>query len=95
MELSPFLVVILLFFAVTILFNAIRIVPEYERLVVLALGRYAGTRGPGITFLIPFVETAKKVDLKSRAKLQFQRTTRRLILTSSSTIALLILSCRC
>jgi regulator of protease activity HflC (stomatin/prohibitin superfamily) len=66
MELSPFLVVILIFFVVVVIFNAIRIVPEYERLVVLALGRYAGTRGPGITFLIPFIETAKKVDLRER-----------------------------
>lgn len=63
---EPFLVVILIFFVVVVIFNAIRIVPEYERLVVLALGRYAGTRGPGITFLIPFVETAKKVDLRER-----------------------------
>ena len=44
----------------------IRIVPETERLVVLSLGRYAGTRGPGIVFVIPFVEQVRKVDVRER-----------------------------
>lgn len=58
--------ILLIILAVYFLLTAIRIVPEYERLVVLALGRYAGTRGPGITFIIPLVEVAKKVDLRER-----------------------------
>ncbi len=58
--------ILLIILAVYFLLTAIRIVPEYERLVVLALGRYAGTRGPGITFIIPLVEIAKKVDLRER-----------------------------
>jgi regulator of protease activity HflC (stomatin/prohibitin superfamily) len=57
-------VVILVLFIIVI--NTFRIVPEYERLVVLALGRYAGTRGPGITIIIPMLETARKVDLRER-----------------------------
>ncbi|MBC6936996.1 MAG: SPFH/Band 7/PHB domain protein [Chloroflexi bacterium] len=44
----------------------IRIVPETERLVVLALGRYAGTRGPGIVLIIPIIEQARKVDIRER-----------------------------
>ncbi|NWG18160.1 MAG: SPFH/Band 7/PHB domain protein [Chloroflexi bacterium] len=44
----------------------IRIVPETERLVVLALGRYAGTRGPGIVLIIPVIEQARKVDIRER-----------------------------
>ena len=32
---------------------AIKIVPEYKRLVIFRLGRLAGSRGPGIIFLIP------------------------------------------
>jgi regulator of protease activity HflC (stomatin/prohibitin superfamily) len=55
--------VLLLFYLV---FSAVRIVPEYERLVVLALGKYAGTRGPGIIVILPFLETARKVDLRER-----------------------------
>ena len=55
--------ILILFYLV---FSAVRIVPEYERLVVLALGKYGGTRGPGITFIIPILENAKKVDLRER-----------------------------
>lgn len=44
---------------------AIKIVPEYQRLVVLRLGRYIGEeRGPGFVFLIPFVDRPLRVDLR-------------------------------
>jgi regulator of protease activity HflC (stomatin/prohibitin superfamily) len=50
-------VVGLFVFVLLILANAIRIVPEYQRLVVFRLGRVLGTpRGPGIVFLIPFID---------------------------------------
>lgn len=60
------LVAVVVLFLFYIVFSAVRIVPEYERLVVLALGKYAGTRGPGITLIVPFFETARKVDLRER-----------------------------
>ena len=63
---SIILVVILILFVFYVIFSAVRVVPEYERLVVLALGKYSGTRGPGIVLIIPFLETAKKVDLRER-----------------------------
>jgi len=66
MESSGILIVVVILFVVYLIFSAVRIVPEYERLVVLALGKYAGTRGPGITFIMPFLEIAKKVDLRER-----------------------------
>ena len=48
-----------------VLFSAIRIVPEYQRLVVLRLGRYVGKeRGPGLVFVIPLVDTPIMVDLR-------------------------------
>lgn len=56
-------VVLFLFYLIT---RMIRIVPETERLVVLALGRYAGTRGPGIVLIIPIIEQARKVDIRER-----------------------------
>lgn len=62
MEIVIGLVVLLLF----VLLSAIKIVPEYERLVVLFLGRYAGTRGPGITIVIPMLERAFRVDQRER-----------------------------
>jgi regulator of protease activity HflC (stomatin/prohibitin superfamily) len=40
----------------------IRIVREYERLVVFRLGRSLGTKGPGLVLLIPFIDKAVKVD---------------------------------
>jgi regulator of protease activity HflC (stomatin/prohibitin superfamily) len=43
---------------------AIRIVREYERLIVFRLGRALGARGPGLVILIPFVDTGVRVDLR-------------------------------
>lgn len=43
---------------------AIRVVQEYERGVIFRLGRLVGARGPGLFFLIPFVERMIKVDLR-------------------------------
>jgi regulator of protease activity HflC (stomatin/prohibitin superfamily) len=65
-ELNQFLIIALILFVVYVVVSALRIVPEYERLVVLALGRYAGTRGPGVTLIIPFIEIARRVDLRER-----------------------------
>ena len=44
---------------------AIRIVPEYERGVIFRLGRVIGAKGPGLFFLIPFVDRMVKVDLRT------------------------------
>ncbi len=43
---------------------AIRIVQEYERGVIFRLGRLVGARGPGLFFILPFVESMQKVDLR-------------------------------
>jgi regulator of protease activity HflC (stomatin/prohibitin superfamily) len=48
--------------------SAIRVVPEYQRLVVFRLGRCVGSRGPGIVFLIPVVDRAVKVDLREQVR---------------------------
>jgi regulator of protease activity HflC (stomatin/prohibitin superfamily) len=45
-------------------FAAIKIVPEYQRLVVLRLGRCIGERGPGFVLLIPFIDRPLWVDLR-------------------------------
>lgn len=64
---DPILIgIVVLLFVVYFLTRVIRIVSEYERLVILALGRYSGTRGPGIVIVIPMLETAIKVDLRER-----------------------------
>jgi regulator of protease activity HflC (stomatin/prohibitin superfamily) len=48
--------------------SAIRIVQEYERLVVFRLGRCVGERGPGLILLIPFIERGTKVDLREQVR---------------------------
>jgi len=58
-----------LIFGVIILVNAIRIVPEYQRLVVFRLGRVlSAPRGPGIVFIIPFIDRPVKVDLREQIR---------------------------
>ena len=47
-----------------IVISAIRIIREYERAVIFRLGRLIGAKGPGLIFLIPFVDKAVKVDLR-------------------------------
>jgi regulator of protease activity HflC (stomatin/prohibitin superfamily) len=53
------------FLGIVVLANAIRVVREYERLVVFRLGRLVGERGPGLVLLIPLVDRAVKVDLRT------------------------------
>ena len=48
--------------------SAIRIVPEYERLVVFRLGRCVGAKGPGIVLLIPIVDRGRKADLREQVR---------------------------
>jgi regulator of protease activity HflC (stomatin/prohibitin superfamily) len=48
--------------------NAIRIVPEYQRLVVFRLGRSVGAKGPGIVMLIPVIDRAVRVDLREQVR---------------------------
>jgi regulator of protease activity HflC (stomatin/prohibitin superfamily) len=45
---------------------AIKIVPEYQRLVVFRLGRCIGEKGPGFIFLIPVVDRPVWVDLREQ-----------------------------
>lgn len=51
-----------------LLATAIRIVPEYQRLVVFRLGRCVGAKGPGVVFLIPVVDRGVKTDLREQVR---------------------------
>src|SRR6266550_6728117 len=55
-------VIALLF--LTFIYASIRILREYERGVVFTLGRYTGTKGPGLFLLVPFVQQMVRVDLR-------------------------------
>ncbi len=60
MSFIPFIVIL-----VVLLFNTIKILNEYERAVIFRLGRYTGTRGPGLIVLIPGLEKMKRIDLRT------------------------------
>ncbi len=48
--------------------TAIKIVPEYKRVVVFRLGRCIGSKGPGLVLLIPFVDRPIWVDLREQVR---------------------------
>ena len=50
---------------IVLLFASVRIVPEYERGVIFRLGRVQGAKGPGLFFIIPFIDKMVKVDLRT------------------------------
>lgn len=56
---------VILVFGIYLLYNSIRILREYERGVVFRLGRLIRAKGPGIVFLIPFVDRMVKVSLRT------------------------------
>lgn len=49
-----------------LLASAIRILQEYERGVVFTLGRFTKVTGPGLVFIIPFIQQMIRVDLRTR-----------------------------
>jgi regulator of protease activity HflC (stomatin/prohibitin superfamily) len=54
--------------ALAFLANTIRIVPEYQRLVVFSLGRCIGAKGPGIVLIYPIVYRAVRADLREQVR---------------------------
>jgi regulator of protease activity HflC (stomatin/prohibitin superfamily) len=51
-------VAFIILIVVLILLSGLRVLKEWERMPVLRLGRFVGLRGPGITYLIPFIDRA-------------------------------------
>jgi regulator of protease activity HflC (stomatin/prohibitin superfamily) len=58
------LVIPIFVIAVIILPQVARILREYERAVIFRLGKLHGTKGPGLIFLIPFVDRMVKMDIR-------------------------------
>jgi regulator of protease activity HflC (stomatin/prohibitin superfamily) len=44
----------------------LRICQEYERAIVFRLGRFTSVKGPGLYWIIPFIEWQKKMDMRTR-----------------------------
>jgi regulator of protease activity HflC (stomatin/prohibitin superfamily) len=49
---------------VLLILSAIKILNEYERGVLFTLGRYTGTKGPGVVLVVPLIQRMVKVDLR-------------------------------
>ncbi|MBC7250811.1 MAG: slipin family protein [Anaerolineae bacterium] len=61
---SSCLVVPALVVGLVLLTSSIKLLYEYERGVVFTLGKYSNTREPGLTFIIPIIQSMRKVDMR-------------------------------
>src|SRR6202000_2301479 len=59
----PFTLIVVVF-VVLLLFSFIKVLNEYERGVMLSLGRFTGIKGPGVVFVFPVLQRMQKVDLR-------------------------------
>jgi regulator of protease activity HflC (stomatin/prohibitin superfamily) len=57
--------VVIIIVLLAIISSAVKIVQEYERGVIFRLGRLVGAKGPGLFFIIPFIDRMIKVDLRT------------------------------
>lgn len=62
------LIGVLIVLVIVFLATAIKIVPEYKRVVVFRLGRCIGSKGPGLVLLIPFIDRPVTVDLREQVR---------------------------
>lgn len=62
------LTIVIVVLVIILLATSIRVVPEYQRLIVFRLGRCIGERGPGLVLLIPIVDRAVMVDLREQVR---------------------------
>ena len=64
--LGSFLVIVVLFIALISLARSARVVRQFEKGLILRLGRYRATADSGLTFLVPMIEDMIKVDMRER-----------------------------
>lgn len=62
------LIGVIVLIVLVFLASALKIVAEYQRLVVFRLGRCIGAKGPGLVILIPFIDRAVRVDLREQVR---------------------------
>ncbi|HVL88304.1 MAG TPA: slipin family protein [Candidatus Thermoplasmatota archaeon] len=61
---ASFLLFLLLFVVAIVLASAVRVLREYERIVIFRLGRLQGIKGPGLVLIIPILDKTQKIDLR-------------------------------
>ncbi len=57
----PIIVILILLFI-----SGLRIAQEYQRAIVFRLGRFQSVKGPGLYWLIPFIDRQQKVDIRTK-----------------------------
>ena len=65
MEVLVFLIMMVIFIVLPLIGTMIRVVNQYERGIVLTLGRFSGIKEPGLRFLLPGIQTMRKVDVRT------------------------------
>lgn len=60
------LTLILIILAIVALIKSVVIVSQYEKGIVMRLGKYRTLIGPGVNFIVPFIETVIKVDMREK-----------------------------
>lgn len=58
--------IIIIIFFLLLLSSAIKIMAEYQRIVIFRLGRLLGIKGPGLVFIVPIIDKIIKLDLRTR-----------------------------
>lgn len=58
-------IIVLISIVAIFIISGIKIINQYERGVVLTLGRYTGTRQPGLRIVVPIFQSLTRVDVRS------------------------------
>ncbi len=61
-----YIILVIVIFLVLLLSSSIKIMAEYQRIVIFRLGRLLGIKGPGLVFVIPIIDSIIKLDLRTR-----------------------------
>ena len=61
-----YIILVIIIFLIILLSSAIKIMAEYQRIVIFRLGRLQGIKGPGLVFIIPIIDSIIKLDLRTR-----------------------------
>ncbi|RLF60249.1 MAG: slipin family protein [Thermoplasmata archaeon] len=61
-----YILIVVIMFLLVLLSSSIKIMAEYQRIVIFRLGRLQGIKGPGLVFVIPIIDSIIKMDLRTR-----------------------------
>ena len=61
-----YILIVAILFLLVILSSSVKVMAEYQRIVIFRLGRLQGIKGPGLVFVIPIIDSVVKMDLRTR-----------------------------